>query len=65
MSIPAGQIFLGLPASPEASGSGYIPPDVLSSKVLPSIKRSAKYGGVTLWSKQYDKGYSSAIKPNV
>ncbi|EXB97674.1 Acidic endochitinase [Morus notabilis] len=65
MSIPAGQIFLGLPASPEASGSGYIPPDVLSSKVLPSIKRSPKYGGVTLWSKQYDNGYSSAIKPNV
>lgn len=64
-SIQAEQIFLGLPASPEAAGSGYIPPDVLNSEVLPAIKGTPKYGGVMLWSKYYDQGYSSAIKPNV
>ncbi|GMN28402.1 hypothetical protein TIFTF001_041169, partial [Ficus carica] len=62
-SIPANKIFLGLPAAPAAAGSGYIPPDKLISEVLPNIKRSPKYGGVMLWSKFYDKGYSSAIKP--
>ncbi|KAF5464398.1 hypothetical protein F2P56_014475 [Juglans regia] len=64
-TIQAGQIFLGLPAAPEAAGSGYIPPDVLNSDVLPSIKSSSKYGGVMLWSRNYDKGYSAAIKNNV
>ncbi|XP_040995186.1 acidic endochitinase-like [Juglans microcarpa x Juglans regia] len=64
-SIQAGQIFLGLPAAPEAAGSGYIPPDLLNSDVLPSIKSSSKYGGVMLWSRNYDKGYSAAIKNNV
>ncbi|XP_027336372.1 acidic endochitinase-like [Abrus precatorius] len=62
----AGQVFLGLPAAPEAAGSGYIPPDVLISQVLPFIKNgSPKYGGVMLWSTFYDKGYSAAIKTNV
>lgn len=64
-TIQAGQIFLGLPAAPEAAGSGYIPPDVLNNDVLPAIKSSSKYGGVMLWSKNYDKGYSAAIKNNV
>ncbi|KAK9280193.1 hypothetical protein L1049_013880 [Liquidambar formosana] len=64
-TIQATQIFLGLPAAPEAAGSGYIPPDVLQSQVLPSIKASPKYGGVMLWSRQYDNGYSSTIKPSV
>ncbi|KAL5796084.1 hypothetical protein ACOSQ2_000904 [Xanthoceras sorbifolium] len=61
----SGQVFLGLPAAPEAASSGYIQPDVLSSEVLPSIKNSPKYGGVMLWSRQYDQSYSSTIKPNV
>ncbi|KAK8643740.1 hypothetical protein V6N13_013020 [Hibiscus sabdariffa] len=62
--VPATKIFLGLPASPEAAGSGFIPVSDLTSKVLPAIKGSAKYGGVMLWSKYYDdqSGYSSAIK---
>ncbi|KAF5464399.1 hypothetical protein F2P56_014476 [Juglans regia] len=64
-SIQAGQIFLGLPAAPEAAGSGYIPPDLLNTDVLPSIKSSSKYGGVMLWSRNYDKGYSATIKNNV
>ncbi|TMW86033.1 hypothetical protein EJD97_022048 [Solanum chilense] len=64
-SIQAGKIFLGLPAAPGAAGSGFIPSDVLVSQVLPAINGSPKYGGVMLWSKFYDKGYSSAIKPRV
>ncbi|XP_060215576.1 acidic endochitinase [Lycium barbarum] len=64
-NIQAGKIFLGLPASPRAAGSGFIPSRVLVSKVLPAISGSPKYGGVMLWSKFYDKGYSSAIKPIV
>ncbi|KAJ1381407.1 Glycoside hydrolase family 18, catalytic domain [Sesbania bispinosa] len=61
----AGKVYLGLPAAPGAAGSGYIPPDVLNSEVLPSIKNSPRYGGVMLWSKFYDQGYSSAIKAQV
>ncbi|KAM7511935.1 hypothetical protein LguiB_010810 [Lonicera macranthoides] len=65
--IPAGKIFLGLPAAPDAAGSGFIPVGDLTSEVLPSIKGSAKYGGVMLWSKYYDdqSGYSSSIKSHV
>ncbi|EOY12992.1 Hevamine-A precursor [Theobroma cacao] len=65
--VPATKIFLGLPASPEAAGSGFIPVSDLTSQVLPAIKDSAKYGGVMLWSKYYDdqSGYSSAIKNDV
>ncbi|KAF3432891.1 hypothetical protein FNV43_RR23993 [Rhamnella rubrinervis] len=62
----AKQVFLGLPASDAAAPSGgFIPADVLTSQVLPSIKTSNKYGGVMLWSKQYDNGYSTAIKGSV
>ncbi|XP_062008404.1 hevamine-A-like [Rosa rugosa] len=66
-AIPAHKIFLGLPAAPQAAGSGFIPPADLNSQVLPAIKNSAKYGGVMLWSKYYDDldGYSSSIKNDV
>ncbi|GKU88018.1 hypothetical protein SLEP1_g2333 [Rubroshorea leprosula] len=62
--IQATQIFLGLPASPEAAVSGFIPVDDLTSQVLPAIKGASKYGGVMLWSKYFDDqtGYSSSIK---
>ncbi|KAB2049207.1 hypothetical protein ES319_A13G160700v1, partial [Gossypium barbadense] len=65
--VNATQIFLGLPASPEAAGSGFIPVSNLTSKVLLAIKGSEKYGGVMLWSKYYENqsGYSSAIKNDV
>lgn len=65
--IPAKKIFLGLPASPEAAGSGFISATDLTSKVLPAIKDSSKYGGVMLWSRYYDtqSGYSSSIKNHV
>ncbi|KAF8412172.1 hypothetical protein HHK36_000131 [Tetracentron sinense] len=66
-AIPATKIFLGLPAAPQAAGSGFIPAGDLTSKVLPAIKGSSKYGGVMLWSKYYDdlSGYSSSIKSHV
>lgn len=66
-SIRATKIFLGLPAAPNAAGSGFIPVADLTSKVLPAIKGSEKYGGVMLWSKYYDDktGYSSSIKSSV
>ncbi|XP_012441470.1 acidic endochitinase [Gossypium raimondii] len=65
--VPATKIFLGLPASPEAAGSGFIPVSDLTSQVLPAIKGSVMYGGVMLWSKYYDDqtGYSSAIRNDV
>ncbi|KAK3024482.1 hypothetical protein RJ639_043799 [Escallonia herrerae] len=65
--IQATKIFLGLPAAPEAAGSGFIPVTDLTSKVLPAIKGSANDGGVMLWSKYYDDqtGYSSSIKSHV
>ncbi|GMP61280.1 hypothetical protein CsSME_00023804 [Camellia sinensis var. sinensis] len=66
-AIPATKILLGLPAAPDAAGSGLIPVTDLTSKVLPAIKGSAKYGGVMLWSKYYDdqSGYSSSIKSHL
>ncbi|XP_042477170.1 hevamine-A-like [Macadamia integrifolia] len=65
--VPAGKIFLGLPASSDAAGSGFIPADVLTSQVLPVTKTYSKYGGVMLWSRYYDlqSGYSSSIKSSV
>lgn len=66
-TIPATNIFLGLPASPQAAASGFIPASHLTSNVLPAIKNSSKYGGVMLWSRYYDlhSGYSSSIKTHV
>ncbi|XP_021725683.1 acidic endochitinase SE2-like [Chenopodium quinoa] len=64
-SLQANQIFLGIPASDQAANNGFIPADVLTSQVLPTIKGSSKYGGVMLWSKAFDNGYSNAIKSSV
>ncbi|XP_057495724.1 acidic endochitinase-like [Actinidia eriantha] len=66
-AIPATKFLLGLPAAPDAAGSGFIPVSDLTSQVLPAIKGSAKYGGVMLWSKYYDDqtDYSSSIKSHV
>ncbi|CAH2049289.1 unnamed protein product [Thlaspi arvense] len=66
-SVNAGKIFLGLPAAPQAAGSGFIPTNVLVSNILPVIKKSPKYGGVMFWSKYWDEqtGYTTAIKSSV
>nr|BAC77768.1 chitinase [Dioscorea oppositifolia] len=63
-SVTATKFFVGLPASPQAAGSGYTPPDTLISEVLPSIMYSDKYGGIMLWSRYFDllSGYSSQIR---
>ncbi|XP_047177401.1 G-type lectin S-receptor-like serine/threonine-protein kinase CES101 [Vigna umbellata] len=63
-SLKAGKMFLGLPADQTAAGSGYVPADVLVSKILPEIKKSSNYGGVMLWSRYEDEtsGYSSYIQ---
>ncbi|KAK4774933.1 hypothetical protein SAY86_009868 [Trapa natans] len=63
-TISATSIFLGLPASQDAAGSGFVSVDDLTNTVLPAIKGSPKYGGVMLWSRYYDiqTGYSGNIK---
>ncbi|KAJ7974104.1 Acidic endochitinase [Quillaja saponaria] len=70
ITIQAKQVFLGLPAAPDkqaAPNGGFIPADVLNSQVLPTIKTSAKYGGVMLWNRYFDiqNGYSNSIKSSV
>lgn len=66
-TVPARKIFLGLPAAPAAAGSGFVPADLLTSQILPVIKKSPKYGGVMLWSRFYDlqNGYSDSIVGSV
>ncbi|KAG7035727.1 hypothetical protein SDJN02_02525, partial [Cucurbita argyrosperma subsp. argyrosperma] len=65
-TFPAGKLFMGLPAAPEAAPSGgFIPSDVLISQILPTIKSTSNYGGVMLWSKFFDNGYSDAIKGSI
>ncbi|KAK1320803.1 Receptor-like protein kinase FERONIA [Acorus calamus] len=62
-SVKAGKIFVGLPASTAAAGSGYIPPATLTSQVLPAVKGSPMYGGIMLWNRYQDliSGYSFAV----
>ncbi|KAK1270000.1 hypothetical protein QJS04_geneDACA008124 [Acorus gramineus] len=59
--------FVGLPASLDAAGSGYIEPENLKSAVLPEVKKSPKYGGVMLWNRYQDiqNKYSAAIISDV
>ncbi|KAG8054670.1 hypothetical protein GUJ93_ZPchr0001g30480 [Zizania palustris] len=66
-SIPAGQVFLGLPAAPQAAGSGFVEASDLVSQVLPVVRKSSKYGGIMLWSRFYDglTGYSDKVKSSV
>ncbi|KAF1886500.1 hypothetical protein Lal_00045733 [Lupinus albus] len=66
-SLKGAKVFLGLPADPAAAATGYVPPDVLASKVLPIINKSPNYGGLMLWSRYYDKmsGYSTDIQASV
>ncbi|GJM93493.1 hypothetical protein PR202_ga10054 [Eleusine coracana subsp. coracana] len=62
-ALPSASLFLGLPASHEASSEGYIAPRILESDVLPVVNRSANYGGIMLWSRYYDRvnGYSAQL----
>jgi chitinase len=66
-SLTTGKVFLGLPASPAAAGSGYVPADLLCEIILPVVRMSRNYGGVMLWTTYYDKqiGYSNYIKSSL
>ncbi|XP_078151634.1 hevamine-A-like [Carex rostrata] len=66
-SFQVTNIFLGIPASTDAAGSGYIPPNDLTSQVLPAIQGSSKYGGIMLWNRYYDleNNYSAQVKGSV
>ncbi|CDP10880.1 unnamed protein product [Coffea canephora] len=61
------QFYNNPSSSTAAARNGYVPPQVLKSKVLPLVKRSSKYGGIMLYDRYYDKqsGYSSAVKSSV
>ncbi|KAF3432895.1 hypothetical protein FNV43_RR23997 [Rhamnella rubrinervis] len=43
-----GEGVLGLPAAHMVAGSGYVPTNVLTSEILPLIRKSPNYGGVML-----------------
>ncbi|KAG6554020.1 hypothetical protein Mapa_004937 [Marchantia paleacea] len=67
-ALPSAQVFLGLPASPDAAGSGYVDPSTVTGEIIPAISTASNYGGIMLWSVYYDKennNYSSQIKSDV
>ncbi|KAK4436250.1 Acidic endochitinase [Sesamum alatum] len=64
--LPAGnQLFLGVPASQNASETGYIEPAKLRSQVLPAVRAYNNYGGVMVWDRLHDENYSKTIKSDV
>ncbi|OEL32279.1 Acidic endochitinase [Dichanthelium oligosanthes] len=66
-SVTARSFYLGLPASTDAAGSGYIPPGDLTGTVIPAIQGIGNYGGIMLWSRFYDvqNNYSGQVKGSV
>ncbi|KAJ4806745.1 Acidic endochitinase [Rhynchospora pubera] len=64
-SIKATNIFLGIPAS--SSIPGYIPPNDLTSQVLPAIQGSSLYGGIMIWDRYADvqNNYSGQVLGSV
>ncbi|KAK1321223.1 hypothetical protein QJS10_CPA03g00248 [Acorus calamus] len=65
--VAATSFFVGVPASTGAAGSGYIPPDELTSQVIPAVNGSPKYGGIMIWNRYADgqTGYSTSVKGSV
>ncbi|BAU02172.1 hypothetical protein LR48_Vigan10g117500 [Vigna angularis] len=65
--VPGSKIFLGLVAADDASIAGYIPPEDLISKVLPTVSQSSNYGGVAIWDRALDiaNNYTAQIKSSV
>ncbi|KAJ4836255.1 hypothetical protein Tsubulata_027150 [Turnera subulata] len=58
------QLFLGLPAAPDAAyNGGYIPPQRLN-ELCTVFTQSPRYGGIMLWSRFTDRrdGYSGLIR---
>ncbi|RWW15131.1 hypothetical protein GW17_00021046 [Ensete ventricosum] len=66
-SLSSSTVFLGLPASQDAAGSGYISPGDLTSQVLPAINTASNYGGIMLWSRYFDlnSGYGATVQSSV
>lgn len=66
-SITAGSFYLGVPASPQAAGSGYIDPGTLTGTVIPAIRGIGNYGGIMVWDRFNDvqNNYSSQVKGSV
>ncbi|TVU35470.1 hypothetical protein EJB05_17361, partial [Eragrostis curvula] len=60
--VPYAAMFLGLPASPDAAGSGFVDADTLASQVLPVVEGAANFGGIMLWSRSYDKDSGFSVK---
>ncbi|WVZ16031.1 hypothetical protein V8G54_013597 [Vigna mungo] len=65
--VPGSKIFLGLVAANDPSIAGYIPPEDLISKVLPTVSQSSNYGGVAIWDRALDiaNNYTAQIKTSV
>ncbi|XP_020184938.1 uncharacterized protein [Aegilops tauschii subsp. strangulata] len=66
-ALPSATVYLGLPASSDAAGSGFVDADTLVSQVLPLVEGAPNYGGVMLWSRSYDKdsGFSVKLQSNL
>ncbi|KAF9599508.1 hypothetical protein IFM89_038728 [Coptis chinensis] len=61
--IPGAQIFLGLPAAPQAASSGFIPVNDLTSEVLPAIKGSSNSVNIRVNSRTIcECGYQVIVK---
>jgi chitinase len=63
----SGNFYLGVPASTQAAGSGYISAADLTSAVLPGVKAASNYGGIMVWDRFNDVqyGYSGQVKDSV
>ena len=61
-ALPSAAVFLGLPASLDAAGSGFVDADTLASQVLPAVEGAPNYGGIMLWSRAYDKDTGFSVK---
>jgi chitinase len=42
------KVYVGVPGSPEAAGSGYITPDALEA-IIGSVVGQDNFGGVMMW----------------
>ncbi|KAK1276756.1 Acidic endochitinase [Acorus gramineus] len=63
--VTATKFFVGVPAATDANG--YVPPNVLTSQVIPAVNGSPKYGGIMIWQRYTDgqTGYSTSVKGSV
>lgn len=55
------KIFMGIPGSPTAAGSGYVPFSQLQSTVEKVASTYSSYGGVTVWGEHYHEGKETSV----